>query len=117
VKNAPPPKPHRPGLNWLDWSGLAAAATLRGLDYYTTEKALEYPRYAHEAQLPEALVKNKPAFAAFQAGTVVLNYGAYRLLVRHNMRSLARASQFVYVGIMTGQVASNYQVLGRIPGY
>jgi hypothetical protein len=67
----------------------------------------------HEAILPTALVKNKAAFASFEAGTVALNYGAYRLLVRHNLRSLALVSQYMYLSIMTGQVAKNYQVLGK----
>lgn len=111
---AVPAKP--PHLNLLDWSGIAAGATLRVLDYTTTEKALAHPQYFHEDILPTALVKNKPAFAAFQAGTVALNYEAYRLLVRHNMRPLAQVSQYLYLGIMTAQVSTNYQTLGKIPG-
>jgi hypothetical protein len=95
---------------------LGAAASLRVLDFTSTEKALSQPQYFHEAILPQALVKNKPGFAAFQAGTVVLNYGAYRLLVRHHMRSVAQVSQYVYVGAMTFQVAHNYQLLGSVAG-
>jgi hypothetical protein len=105
----------RPGMGLLDWSMLGAAATLRVLDYTSTEKALSEPQNFHEAMLPQALVKNKPAFAAFEAGTVGLNYAAYRFLVRHDKRSLARASQYLYVGIMTFQVAHNYQLLGNVP--
>jgi hypothetical protein len=104
-----------PRLNPLDWSMIGAAATLRALDYTSTEKALTEPQYFHESVLPKALVKNKPAFAAFQAGTVALNYEAYRLLVHHHMRSLAQVSQYVYVGAMTFQVAHNYQLLGETP--
>lgn len=104
-----------PRLKLLDWSGIGAAAALRVLDYTSTEKAMEYPQYFHEDILPKALVKNKPAFAAFQASTVAVNYGAYRLLVRHNLRPLAEVSQYLYVGVMSFQVASNYQLLGRIP--
>ncbi len=118
---APAPQPQvrekAPRLNVLDWSGIGAAAALRVLDYTSTESAMKYPQYFHEDILPSALVKNKPAFAAFQAGTVALNYGAYRLLVRHNLRSLAEVSQYLYVGVMTFQVADNYQLLGRIPGH
>jgi hypothetical protein len=102
-------------LHLFDWSMIGAASTLRALDYVTTEKGLEHPQSAHEAILPAALVKNKPAFAGFEAGSVVLNYGAYRLLVRHNLRSIARVSQYMYVAVMTGQIAKNYQVLGKIP--
>ena len=112
---APQVQEKTPGMNFLDWSMLGAAATLRVLDYTSTEKALSEPQYYHEAMLPEALVKNKPAFAAFEAGTVALNYEAYRFLVHHNKRSLARASQYLYVGVMTFQVAHNYQTLGQTP--
>jgi hypothetical protein len=31
------------------------------------------------------------------------------------MRSLARISQYMYVGAMTFQVAHNYQLLGNVP--
>jgi hypothetical protein len=85
------------------------------MDYTSTEKALTEPQYFHEAQLPQALVKNKPAFAAFEAGTVGVNYFGYRLLVHHNMRSLARISQYVYVSALTVQVSHNYQLLGNVP--
>jgi hypothetical protein len=112
---APPPAPVRPRLHFLDWAMLGAASTLRVLDYTSTEQALSHPQYLHEAILPTALVSNKPAFAAFQAGTVVVNYVAYRLLVRRHLRSLARASQYVYVSAMTWQVAHNYQLIGRVP--
>lgn len=109
----PTEKPSR--LNVLDWSMIGAATALRVLDYTSTEKAMEYPQYFHEDILPKALVKNKPGFAAFQAGTVVVDYGAYRFLVRHHLRSLAQISQYLYVGAMTFQVAHNYQTLGRAP--
>jgi hypothetical protein len=109
----PRPAPER--LHLIDWSMIGAGATLRALDYVTTQKGMEHPQYVHEGILPAALVHNKPAFAGFEAGTVVLNTGAYRLLVRHNMRSIARISQYLYVGVMTGQVAKNYQILGKIP--
>jgi hypothetical protein len=113
---APQVQEKKPRLNLVDWSMLGAAATLRVLDYTSTEKALTEPQYYHEAMLPNALVKNKPAFAAFEAGTVAVNYEAYHFLARHNKRSLARAAQFVYVGAMTFQIAHNYQTLGTRPG-
>lgn len=103
------------GFHMLDWSLLGAAAATRVLDFTSTEKALTEPQYFHEAILPNALVKNKPAFAAFQAGTVAVNYEAYRFLVHHNMRSIARVSQYMYVGVMTFQVAHNYQLLANPP--
>lgn len=105
----------KPSLHLYDWSMIGAAATLRGLDWATTESAMARPQYFHEDILPTALVKNKAAFAGFQAGTVALNYGAYKLLLRHNMRSLARVSQYMYVGVMGFQVAHNYQTLASVP--
>jgi len=113
---APQVQEKAPGLHFLDWTMLGAAATLRVLDYTSTEKALSEPQYYHEAMLPTGLVKNKPAFAAFQAGTVAVNFEAYRFLVHHNRRSLARAAQYLYVGAMSFQVAHNYQTLGQTPG-
>ena len=103
------------GMHLMDWSLLGAATATRVLDFTSTEKALSQPQYFHEAMLPQGLVKNKPAFAAFQAGTVAVNYEAYRFLVRHNMRSIARVSQYMYVGVMTFQVSHNYQLLGQAP--
>jgi hypothetical protein len=103
-------------FHMLDWSLLGASAMTRVLDFTSTEKALTEPQYFHEAILPNALVKNKPAFAAFQAGTVAVNYEAYRFLLHHNMRGIARVSQYMYVGVMTFQVAHNYQLLGSVPG-
>jgi hypothetical protein len=103
------------GFHALDWTLLGAAAATRVLDFTSTEKALTEPQYFHEAVLPNALVHNKPAFAAFQAGTVAVNYEAYRFLVHHNLRSIARVSQYMYVGVMTFQVSHNYQLLANPP--
>jgi len=105
----------QPRMYLLDWTLLGMGATLRVLDYTSTERGLEHPQYLHESTLPSALVHNKAAFATFEAGTVALNVGAYRLLIHHNMRSVARISQYMYVGIMTGQVARNYQLIGQVP--
>lgn len=110
-----PAAEQKPRLHLYDWSMIGAAAVLRGLDFASTESAMKRPQYFHEDVLPAALVHNEPAFAAFQAGTVALNYEAYKYLVRHNLRSLARVSQYMYVGVMTFQVANNYQTLGNYP--
>lgn len=110
------PQPEKaPRLKVLDWSMLGAAATLRALDFTSTEKAMSEPQYFHEGVLPQKLVNNKAAFAAFEAGTVGINYAGYKLLVDHHMRPLARISQYMYVGVMTFQVAHNYQLLGQVP--
>ncbi len=115
VERAPQPAKIEPKLKVLDWSLIGAASMLRVLDYASTEKALADPSQFHEAMLPTKLVENKAAFAAFQAATVGVNYTAYKLLVRHHMRPLARAAQYVYVSGMAFQVARNYQALGNVP--
>ncbi|MGA7524428.1 MAG: hypothetical protein WBW84_18390 [Acidobacteriaceae bacterium] len=115
VQRAPQPIEIKPKLRMLDWSLIGAASMLRVLDYTSTEKALADPQHFQEAMLPTALVENKPAFAAFEAATVGVNYTAYRLLVRHHMRSLARIAQYAYVGGMAFTVTRNYQALGSVP--
>jgi hypothetical protein len=109
------PAAEAPRMNAMDWSLIGAAATLRVLDYTSTESAMARPQLFHEGMLPQKLVNNKAAFAAFEADMVGINYLGYRLLVRHHMRSLALVSQYVYVGAMTFQVAHNYQLLGNAP--
>lgn len=113
--SAPEPVQKPPRLHVLDWSMIGAASTLRILDFTSTEKAMDYPQYLHESILPNGLVHNKAAFAAFQASTVGVDVSAYKLLVRHNLRPLAQLSQYMYVGVMTFQVARNYQLLGKVP--
>lgn len=115
VERAPKPVKLEPKLKTLDWSLLGAASALRVLDFTSTEQAMADPSHFREAMLPTKLVENKAAFAAFQAATVGVNYTAYRLLVRHNMRSLARVAQYVYVSGMAFQVTRNYQTLGSVP--
>jgi hypothetical protein len=115
VERAPQPVIVEPKLKVMDWTLIGAASMLRVLDYASTEKALADPQNFREAMLPTKLVENKAAFAAFQAATVGVNYTAYRLLVRHHMRPLARAAQYVYVSGMAFQVARNYQALGSVP--
>jgi hypothetical protein len=114
VERAPePPAKVEPKLKALDWSLLGAASMLRVLDFTSTEQAMSDPSHFREAMLPTRLVENKAAFAAFQAATVGVNYTAYRLMVRHHMRSLARVAQYVYVSGMAFQVGRNYQTLGN----
>lgn len=115
VQRAPQRVDKKPKLRVFDWSLIGAAGMLRVLDYTSTEQALNNPQHLREAMLPVALVENKPAFAAFEAATVGANYFAYRMLVRHHMRSLARVGQYVYVSAMAFTVARNYQAIGSVP--
>ncbi len=115
VQRTPRPVEIKPQMKMLDWSLIGAASMLRVLDYTSTEKALSDPAHFREAMLPTALVENKPAFAAFQAATIGVNYTAYRLLVRHHRSRLARAAQLAYVGGMAFQVTRNYQQIANVP--
>ncbi|HEY1810026.1 MAG TPA: hypothetical protein VGG42_15790 [Acidobacteriaceae bacterium] len=114
IQLAPVPS-EKPHLHLSDWAAIAGGATLRVLDYTTTERALSYPQYFHEDILPSALVHNKSGFAAFQAATVGVDIVAYRSLVHHNLRSVAVVAQYLYDSAMLFQVVSNYQTLGRVP--
>lgn len=115
VQRTPQPVEVKPRLKMLDWSLIGAAGMLRVLDYTSTERALNDPQHLREAMLPTALVENKPAFAAFEGATVGMNYLAYRMLVHHHMRSLARVGQYVYVSAMAFTVTRNYQAIGSVP--
>jgi hypothetical protein len=104
------PQPYTFSL--YDWSLLAAAATLRFLDYKTTEKCASDPADFHEEELPESLVRNKPALAAFETGTVVGNYYAYRWVARRH-RKLARLGQYINIGGVGWAVAGNYAAIAE----
>jgi hypothetical protein len=91
-----------------NWSLLGAAGGLRFLDYKSTEKCLTDPAICREVLLPQALVQNKPGFGAFEAGTVVANYYAYRFFLRHDHRTLAGLGQYIYLGSMAWTVGQNY---------
>jgi hypothetical protein len=96
-----------------DWGELGAIAALRFGDYKSTVKALSDPANFHEAELPNALVHDHPGFAAFEAGTVVVNYYAYRFLVRRDHRTLARLGQYVNIGCVAWTVGNNYYGLHK----
>jgi len=113
------PVPARPALNprirfaAQDWVLLGAVAALRFGDYKSTVKALSDPANFREAELPNALVHNRPGFGAFEASTVVVNYYAYRLLVRRDRRTLARVGQYINIGAMSWTVGNNYYGLEK----
>lgn len=105
----------RPGgrLFPSDWASIGVAATLRVLDYTTTEKAMAYPQDFHEVLLPNGLVQNKAGFAAFEAGSVAANYYAYRWMARHGMHAFAVRAQWIYNLSLVYPVMENYRVLSE----
>jgi len=107
------PRPLRQhALTLYDSGLLTAAGVLRFLDYKTTEKCASDPANFHEEELPESLVRNKPAFAAFEAGTVAANYFAYRLVARRH-RTLARLGQYINIGSIGWAVGGNYTAIAQ----
>jgi hypothetical protein len=104
----------KPGFALQDWTLLGAAATFRLLDYKSTVQCVSDPTGCKEIQLPQALVHNKPALGAFEAGTVVVDYYVYRLFVRHNHRTVARVGQSIYSGAMAFTVAHNYYEIDKL---
>ncbi|HEX4310573.1 MAG TPA: hypothetical protein VHZ25_11135 [Acidobacteriaceae bacterium] len=100
-------------MSAYDWSLLGAAAALRFLDYRTTVEFTEDPADFREVELPQALVRSRAALGAFEASTVVVNYVAYRALVGHHHRKIAQVGQSIYVGVMAGTVAWNYDQLNQ----
>lgn len=98
----------QPKLQLADWTLIGAASTMRVLDYTTTETCMAHPQIFHEVILPDALVDNKPALAAFEASTAVANYYAYRYLVRRHHRMEARAGEAIYDAMMGTAVSINY---------
>src|SRR5581483_3051368 len=100
------------GLTWTDWGLLSIASTLRVLDYTSTETCLSRPDIFQEQLLPNALVHNKPGFAAYEGSTMVANYFAYRALARHH-RAAVRAGQAIYDGLMGTAVSVNYYGIAK----
>jgi hypothetical protein len=114
IMPVPRPAPEmRPGFAAQDWGLLGAAAALRFLDYKSTVKCMSDPANFREVELPQGLVHNRPGLGAFEASTVVANYYAYRFLVAHNHRKMARFGQWVNLGAMGWTVGRNYYELNE----
>jgi hypothetical protein len=103
----------RVGLAPADWVLLGAGAALRLLDYKSTVKAMSDPADFREDELPNALVHCRPGLGAFEAGTVVVNYYAYRLFVEHRHRRMARWGQIANLAALGWTVGRNYYELNE----
>lgn len=90
----------KPGDYALD----AGVLTMRGLDFYTTERVLDHG--GHELLLPAGLVRNKPAFATFEAGMGALDIYGARLLARRHPQ-LARTMLAVHIATGAAVVGHN----------
>jgi hypothetical protein len=128
--------PETPGMGWvapptvshvrspivrppslIDYSLVMSLVASHAADYITTEKCLRtsqvqeragYPGVCHEALLPNALIENKPAFAAYEATTAGAEIYAQYLMEKHHHRRIARLAQLANIAGTTYVVAHNY---------
>ena len=72
----------------MEWSLLAADASVRALDVYSTRRALSCG-CNHEAILPAFIAGHTVAMAAYSGGSVIFDWYVARTLERHGHRRLA----------------------------
>ena len=87
------PKPHS---DRLEWSLLAADASSRALDCYSTQRMLD--RGWHEIILPKAVASHPALMAGYSAATVAADWMVSRRLERGGHRQLARLVTMVDIG-------------------
>lgn len=75
-------------LRLADWSLIAADASVRALDVYSTHRMLD--RGYHELILPKAIANHTPAMAAYSGACVVGNVLAARYLVKRGHPKMAK---------------------------
>ena len=76
------PPVHKPAIDKAEWALLAADASSRALDVYSTHRMLASG--GHEKFLPNAIASHTPAMAVYSASTVALDwYVAHKLGPRH----------------------------------
>jgi hypothetical protein len=98
-------------LGVVDYSLAAAIVSERLLDFTSTEQCIRRPAaQCHEVELPTALVRNKAAFAAFEAGTASLSPLEQYELTKHGHRKLAWAIQGANAAFMGFVVSHNYKL-------
>lgn len=111
LPNAPKPKPV---FSKVDWTISADLLATHVGDYLSTEQCIHGTR-CHEGILPEGLVHNKSAFAAYEFATAGLEvFGAYEL-TKHGHRRMAEAAQLVNIGFTVRTVTDNYELSWRTP--
>lgn len=80
-----------PKMDKTDKVMLAADASLRALDVFSTHWMLTAPcRCNHELNLPDAISHHTPVMAAYSAGYFAFNVLVSRELERHGHRKLAK---------------------------
>lgn len=82
----------------IDWQLLAADATVRSYDVYSTHYALTHG--GHETLLPNVIAAHPALMAVYSGGGVALDWFVTNQLIKHHHRKLAR----IYSLVDTGQV-------------
>jgi hypothetical protein len=113
LPSAPTPAPV-PHFGAVDYSLAASIVAARVLDFTSTEECLRRPAtQCHEVELPQSLVHNKAAFAAFEVGTGSLSLFEQYELTKHGHRKLARAIQGANAAFMGFVVSHNYRLAAK----
>jgi hypothetical protein len=104
-----------PVFHLTDWALSGGIVAGRALDWSSTEECIRRPwGQCHEGSLPNALVHNRVAFAAYETASAAgLIYTQYRL-TRMGHRRIARTVQFVDFVYMGRVVEKNY-ILDTVP--
>jgi hypothetical protein len=98
----------------VDYSLAASIVAERALDFASTEECLRRPAtQCHEVELPQSLVHNKAALAAFEVGTASLSLFEQYELTKHGHRKLAWAIQGANAAFMGFAVSHNYRLAAK----
>jgi len=109
----PSPSLHHGFFDRQNSALIIAGFALRAGDVWTTKRFLE--RGGRERVMPEALVQNTTAFAAYSAGAAAGTVGLAWLAHRARHHRIERAILWVHVGFMAGLVVNNEMYVRRLP--
>ena len=113
IISAPIPAQSKPDnrVHFADYMGYAGIATYRALDYQSTRRGLGMG--LKEGTLPQAIVESSGRLAAYECGIAAVEVGASVWMVHHGHRKIARAENWISVGLGAATVAHNYSVEAR----
>jgi len=103
---------YKPRIDATTWVFLGTSAAIRGLDAYSTYRALQNGRN-REACLPDVIAYHLPALIAFEAITWSGELGAVRFLGKRRHSRLARLVPLIDTIVVTPYVARNFTLPGR----
>ena len=88
----------KPVMDKTEWALLAADASSRALDVYSTHKALSESSRNHEDLLPGFISNHSAPMAVYSAGTVALDWYVARKLELHHHSKLAHIVTMIDIG-------------------